>query len=708
MKGYNFKVLCLMSLIIGSLCFNYFYLSFKSYVHKNNTFLKESAIMYNKITVISDDITNWNTGSGITPSVAPGIGLQFGAPDMVVDDSGTMHFVWVDETEGPWSPGMPGGPDYEIMYVNYTENNGWSNATVISDGYNGVYWNDQMSHSPSIATDNNGKIHVAWVDETEGPWMNDFNDYEIMYVSNNGTGWTNATVISDGYNGTYWNDGISRFPSIAADTNGKVHVSWVDTTEGPWGGGWSDKEIMYVSNDGTGWSNATIISDDGTYWNNESSWGPSIGVDGNNKIHVIWTDDTNGIWGSDVEIMYTNYTESFGWSNATVISDDETHWNYNHSSRANIAISNSNTVHVVWYNDPNRYYLDYNIQEIMYVNYTESSGWSDISLVTDLVRLSNYTSDYGPDIAVDSDENVYVVWNDLYDDLSYNGSEIMYALNNGSGWTAPELISDDETNWNDGASFVPSIEIDSNNNIHIVWDDETDGTWGIDAEVMYTSIGQLDPIIPPGDKLPIPLIIVISLFVPVFVSSIIVISHSIYKQEYISKIKRRINYYKKGAHRLTINEVLENEKRKKIIDTILDHPGIHLSELQRKTKIAYGNLVWHLDILHKYHVIKKKTIENFVVYLPYFGKNPLSNIDLKLQKSVFTLKILKIIEDNPGIWNTKISQKINISRKTIEYHIRKLEDLGLIYGLKEGNKNKIYPNLNAEYFSKDNKNENEL
>ena len=79
-----------------------------------------------------------------------------------------------------------------------------------------------------------------------------------------------------------------------------------------------------------------------------------------------------------------------------------------------------------------------------------------------------------------------------------------------------------------------------------------------------------------------------------------------------------------------------------------------------------------------------------------------------MQKSEFTLKILKIIEDNPGIWNTKISQTINISRKTIEYHIRKLEDLGLIYGLKQGNKNKLYPNFKAEYFSHKKKNENEV
>ena len=524
MKKFNVKVICLTFLILGILSYSNFCSSFRLDINRNNTFLKESAIIYNKITVISDDNTNWNTGSGITPGVAPGLDPQFGAPDMTVDLSGTIHVVWVDETEGSWGGGWP---DCEIMYVNYTEASGWSNAIVISDGYNGIYWNDKLSYSPSIAVDNTGNIHVAWVDETDGIWGT---DDEIMYVNyTEASGWSNATLISDGFNGEYWNDGISRYPSIAVDTTGKVHVAWVDQTDGIWG---TDDEIMYVSNDGTGWSNATIISDDGTYWNNESSWGPSIGVDGNNNIHVIWTDNTDGIWGSDVEIMYVS-NEGIGWSNATVISDgfNGEYLNNNNSMRANIAISDSNNIHVVWYNSPDLFYMDYNIQKIMYTNYTEGIGWSDISIVSDLVRLHNITSDYGPDIAVDSDENVYVVWNDLYDDLSYDGSEILYSSNTGSDWSDPQLISDDETNWNNGASLVPSIAIDPNNNIHMIWEDETDGTWGIDDEILYTSVAQLPPTSPPGDKLPIPLIITLSVVIPVVIASIIAISRTIYKKK---------------------------------------------------------------------------------------------------------------------------------------------------------------------------------
>jgi len=179
-----------------------------------------------------------------------------------------------------------------------------------------------------------------------------------------------------------------------------------------------------------------------------------------------------------------------------------------------------------------------------------------------------------------------------------------------------------------------------------------------------------------------------------FVGILIVLS----KKDYIKHIKRRTTSIDKGAHRLEIDEVLENENRSKIIDLILEKPGIHFNELLRKTDLAPGNLVWHLDILETYKVIKKRRVGNYVMFIPYYNKNPLSNIDLKLQKSELTLQILELIEGNPGIWNNKLTEEMEIHRKTIQYHIDKLIDLELVYKKKEGSKKKIYPNLQADYY----------
>jgi len=82
-----------------------------------------------------------------------------------------------------------------------------------------------------------------------------------------------------------------------------VHVVWYDETDGEWG---TDTEIMYAKRTAAGWSNVTIISDDSTGWNDGSSEFPDIAIDGNGNLHVVWSDDTDGEWGTDKEIMYSS------------------------------------------------------------------------------------------------------------------------------------------------------------------------------------------------------------------------------------------------------------------------------------------------------------------------------------------------------------------------------------------------------------------
>ncbi|MFX1308066.1 MAG: hypothetical protein ACFE8C_00045 [Promethearchaeota archaeon] len=191
------------------------------------------------------------------------------------------------------------------------------------------------------------------------------------------------------------------------------------------------------------------------------------------------------------------------------------------------------------------------------------------------------------------------------------------------------------------------------------------------------------------------LIVLIS-FISIGVISLIVL---ISKKDYFQYLRTRTISIEKGAHRLSLEEVLENENRNKIIDLILNEPGIHFNELLRKTGLAAGNLVWHLDILLTYKVIGKKRIGNFIAYFPYYQKNPISNIDLKLQKSKLTLEILEMIEQKPGVWNNLITKKFRVDHKTIQYHLDKLIDLDLIKFKKEGRKKKIFPNFESDYFN---------
>ncbi|MHA1585496.1 MAG: winged helix-turn-helix transcriptional regulator [Promethearchaeota archaeon] len=166
-------------------------------------------------------------------------------------------------------------------------------------------------------------------------------------------------------------------------------------------------------------------------------------------------------------------------------------------------------------------------------------------------------------------------------------------------------------------------------------------------------------------------------------------------EKYREYLLNRILSVNTGPHRLSMEQILENETRDDLIKIILENPGIHFNELLRKIGIAAGSLVWHLDILDTYKIIKKKRVGQYLTYYCYLYKNPLSNLNFKLSKSQTTLNILNFIQEHEGCFQSKIAKELKLNHKTVKYHLDKLEELGLLE-IKLKGKRKIFT-INKDY-----------
>ncbi|RLI63158.1 MAG: hypothetical protein DRO88_10610 [Promethearchaeia archaeon] len=162
-------------------------------------------------------------------------------------------------------------------------------------------------------------------------------------------------------------------------------------------------------------------------------------------------------------------------------------------------------------------------------------------------------------------------------------------------------------------------------------------------------------------------------------------------QEYRHFLLNRVLHIDKGAHRLSMEDVLENENRNKIIEIVLYEPGVHFNEILRKTGLSAGNLAWHLDILETFKVVRKQRMGQYLVYYPYYEKNPVAKLDPAVQKSRTTLEIMQIIHDHPGIFQKQIAHRMDLDHKTVKYHIDKLLDAEIIVSEKKGRKTLYYP-----------------
>ncbi len=473
MKKINFLIFLIISIVAVNSLHNQLY-----FVNQN--ILKNSSIDFMNVKIISENSVDilWNSNSSLDPEI-------------FVDSTGKIHVVWEDDTNGLW------GNDTEIMYASSIDGKTWSNATIVSDGFNGTYWNDGRSENPCIVVDSLNRIFVVWQDDTNGLWGN---DTEIMYTSSSdGISWSNATIVSDGFNGTYWNDGRSENPDLAIDIHDKLHIVWSDVSDGKWKTQSYDSDIMYCSIiEGYELTNITIISDgyNGLYWNDANSDWPSLFVDDYEVAHVVWTDSTGGIWGTDgadMEIMYSTYVDGIGITNATVISDgyNNVYWNDDGSYFPSICVNSTGGIHIVWQDHTDGIWG--NDTEIMYVSSSDGISWSNVTIISDGFNgiYWNNGESWMPTIAIDQYNNIKISWNDHTDGIWGLDSEVMYVSStNGLSWSNITVISDgfNEIYWNQDVSSNQAITFDQWGNLHIVWQDSTDGIWGNDTEIMYTFI----------------------------------------------------------------------------------------------------------------------------------------------------------------------------------------------------------------------------
>lgn len=203
-------------------------------------------------------------------------------------------------------------------------------------------------------------------------------------------------------------------------------------------------------------------------WTAGESLYPSIAIDSNDIIHVLFQDATFGYPKNEI------YHKASTDKGATWNPLNRLTWNPGNSTRPDVAVGPNDYVHLVWEDDfqGNR--------EIYYrQSQTLGSSWSGFKRLTWTPNTSNT-----PRIAVGGNGHIHVVWYEYTASPLYE-TDIFYkkSTDNGNTWSAPKRLS-----WS-GESNSPVIGVDSNGKIHIFFSDRLTATiWATWAgEIFYKS-----------------------------------------------------------------------------------------------------------------------------------------------------------------------------------------------------------------------------
>ncbi len=318
----------------------------------------------------------------------------------------------------------------------------WAPNVKVNDDWEAAWQGD-----PSIAVDRRGNAYAVWEDRRNG-WPN-----TDIYFSNRAPGgsWTvNVRVNEEAARAVR-----QTHASIAVTPGGDAHVVWMDDRS------WTLCYDIYASfmPAGGSWTANVRVTDDSP---GHTQRDPSLAVDSSGNAYAVWA-DTRPQWFE--YIYFSERPPTGGWSDNARLPDIQRVV----QDSPSIAVDTSGNLYVVW--TDSRVFTDNCCRGDIYFSYRPAAGsWGASARVDDAPPT---TSQWAPSIAVDSNGNAYVVW----EDHRSGDPDIRFSYRAAGGsWTPSIQINDDESATEQS---LPSIAVDSAGNAYTVWQDRRNGDWDI-------------------------------------------------------------------------------------------------------------------------------------------------------------------------------------------------------------------------------------
>jgi predicted transcriptional regulator len=131
-----------------------------------------------------------------------------------------------------------------------------------------------------------------------------------------------------------------------------------------------------------------------------------------------------------------------------------------------------------------------------------------------------------------------------------------------------------------------------------------------------------------------------------------------------------------------VNDGSSNANR--VLQYIQENPGCHLRQVKRDLILAMGTIQYHLNLLEKQGKISSERHNLHKYYFPIglFEQNERDILKILNQETAREILLIILEKKNPT--QTDIASIIKISSASVNWHIKRLIELGLILEQKDG------------------------
>ncbi|MGD0977623.1 MAG: PQQ-binding-like beta-propeller repeat protein [Candidatus Bathyarchaeia archaeon] len=357
-------------------------------------------------------------------------------PDVAVDSqNGYVYVEWIDNRTGHTNVQLCRSVDRGVSFG--------SAATINNVGGSDIVRVDNgVSYTTHVAVANDGTVYVAWEDNRTSPSCSDV--YLAKSTDDGETFNTNTRV------NPYEANTNHTVPWITVDQAGVVYVAYTKTN--------TTIQSIYLTKSldgGLSFRAAVEINDDSGYYYRGKK---EVAVSKDGKVHVVWTDgrNQNGYW--DIYFaMSLDGGLSFG-PNVRVNDDHTANWH----GTPSLAIDSDGGIHIVWEDFRNNGVTSTYFRDAYYA-YSEDGIHFSENVKVNYVPNATWVDCADPNLAVDSYDNLYIVWADSpYSKINYT---VYFAFSAGS--TSP-MFQHDQTH----SGYSTSVAPDTNQTL---WNFTTDG-----------------------------------------------------------------------------------------------------------------------------------------------------------------------------------------------------------------------------------------
>ena len=142
--------------------------------------------------------------------------------------------------------------------------------------------------------------------------------------------------------------------------------------------------------------------------------------------------------------------------------------------------------------------------------------------------------------------------------------------------------------------------------------------------------------------------------------------------------------------RLQKDTLADEPTRQNLLRHIYSEPGANFTQLKEKFGLHNGTLAHHINILENHKIIVSQRSGRQRLFFP-FGSTNSTKIRTSLVTNNTQKEIIEIVKDNPGITQAMISQRLNVSRQKINYHVNSLVSKSILNIEKQGRITRLYP-----------------